>query len=88
MGLPENEALGPLLLEQLVQGPLRTGENVGWQRGAGLPRAAPIQLGDLEHSAAETDISVKRLQDTVPHDSADFAPKDESEFISYFEPHL
>lgn len=88
MGLPENEALGPLLLEQLVQGPLRTGENVGWQRGAGLPRAAPVQLGDLEHSAAQTAISVKGLQDTVPHDSADFVPKHESEFIPDFESHL
>lgn len=76
-GLPENEALGPLLLEQLVQGPLRTGENVGRQRGAGLPCAAPVQLGHLQHRAAETDISVKRLQDIV----ADFFPKHESELI-------
>lgn len=88
MGLPEDEALWPLLLEQLVQGPLRAGEDVGWQRGAGLPRAAPVQLGDLEHRAAQAAISVKRLQDTVSHDSAAFAPKHESEFLSDFESHL
>lgn len=86
--LPENEALGSLLLEKLVKCSLCTGENVRWQRGAWLPHAAQVELGDLKQSAARRQKFVKRLQDTLPYDSTDLFPKHKSKFISNFESHL
>lgn len=88
MGLPEKEALGSLLLKQLVKGLLRTGKNVRWQRGTRLPSAAQVKLGHLEQCSTKTNISIKRLQDILLHDSADLFPKHKSEFILNFEPHL
>lgn len=69
---PENEALGPLLLEKLVEGPLCTGEDVGRQGGAGLPRAAEIKLGDLQNEW-DTDVCEKAPA-RLPQDTVDFFP--------------
>lgn len=50
-GSPENEALGPLLLEKPVKGSLGAGEDVRRQGGAGLARAAEVQLRHLPSRA-------------------------------------
>lgn len=61
MGSPEDKALGSLLLVKLVKGSLGAGEYVRWQRGARLPGAAEVQLGDLKEGEAGRQVPVKRF---------------------------
>ena len=70
-GSPEDETLRSPLLEKLVEGSLRAAENVRRQGGVRLPRAAHVQLRDLENRAG---ISVKRIHDPFPHEDTDTFP--------------
>lgn len=72
-GSPENEALGPLLLEKLVKGSLGAGEDVRRQGGAGLPGAAEVELRHLPGRVG--DRRHEKVRTSPPQDTADSLPR-------------